>query len=63
MKDYIKRANDNWRKKHMEEYKAYQKAYKNTDEYRLKCKQYYLIKKSKDKRLDEFKVFCKMDIL
>jgi len=63
MKDYVKRAQDNYRNKHREEYLEYQKAYKKTDEYKLKCKQYYLTAKKKDKRLDEFKVFCKMEII
>lgn len=63
MKDYVKRAYDNYRTKHREDYLEYQRQYRTTDEYKLKCKQYYLKKKAKDKRLDEFKLFCKIDIL
>ena len=45
MKDYVKRAIDNYRNKHREEYLDYQKQYKKTDEYKLKCKEYYLATK------------------
>jgi hypothetical protein len=60
MKDYVKRAIDNYRTKHREEYLEYQKAYKKTDEYKLRCKQYYLKVKNADKRIPEFKLFCKI---
>ena len=63
MKDYVKRAQYNYRNKHRDEYLEYQRQYKKTDEYKLKCREYYLQSKLKDKRMTEFKVFCKMGII
>ena len=50
MKDYVKRAIDNYRDKNRDAYLVYQK-------------QQYQKRKMEDKRMKEFKVFCKMDIL
>ena len=60
MKDYVKRAQYNYRNKHREEYLEYQKQYKNTDAYKQKRRQYYLATKLQDLRIPEFKILCKI---
>ncbi len=50
MKDYVKRAIDNYRNKDKEAYLLYRK-----EQYRKR--------KMEDKRIKEFKVFCKMGII
>jgi hypothetical protein len=50
MKDYVKRAIDNYRNKDKEGYLLYQK-------------EQYKKRKMEDKRMKEFKVFCKMEII
>ena len=50
MKDYVKRAIDNYRNKHKESYLEYQK-----EQYRKR--------KMEDKRMKEFKVFCNIQII
>jgi hypothetical protein len=50
MKDYVKRAIDNYRNKDKEAYLLYQK-----EQYRKR--------KMEDKRMKEFKVFCNMGII
>tara|TARA_R110000751_G_scaffold120955_1_gene221530 strand:- start:940 stop:1089 length:150 start_codon:yes stop_codon:yes gene_type:complete len=47
MKDYVKRAIDNYREKNKEEYLIYQK-----EQYRKR--------KMEDKRMPEFKILCKI---
>ncbi len=63
MKDYVKRAQYNYREKNRDEYLEYQKQYKKTDAYKIRCKEYYLKQKMKDLRIPEFKIFCKMGII
>jgi hypothetical protein len=60
MKDYVKRAQYNYRNKHREEYLEYQKQYKKTDEYKQKRREYYLATKVQDLRIPEFKNLCKI---
>ena len=47
MKDYVKRAIDNYRNKNKEGYLLYQK-------------EQYIKRKLEDKRIPEFKIFCKI---
>lgn len=49
MKDYVKRAIDNYRNKDKEAYLLYQK-------------EQYKKRKMEDKRMAEFKIFCKINI-
>ena len=51
MKDYVKRAIDNYRMKHREKYLEYQKAYKRTEAYK---------ERNRDVRMKQFKIFCRM---
>ena len=53
MKDYVKRAIDNYRMKHREKYLEYQKAYKRTEAYK---------ERNRDVRMKQFKIFCRMAI-
>ena len=47
---YVKRAIDNYRMKHREEYLEYQKAYKRTEAYK---------ERNRDVRMKQFKIFCR----